>query len=410
MNPEDEIRFAEAFNELGDAAELMVEPPAVAAIRGKVRRRRATRVAVAAVAALALVAPASWMLQQAATAEERDTPQVADDGTNAVVEAEQPTEVEEPAPSEDPTPDGEEGSVQSDSPPTFEDLVGTTLDWQSAIPVDASLGMAPQDCMAEGAVLEDGRTGDYMEDTYRIGLLEVVHTPMTEGGRDLPVLHLGCRFGEAAAYWVVVLDQAEGDGSWYPAALIRASQMNADSPYDIAPGTDHGVLVGVAERYVCCDMDPDELEYWVESISLDSDFRPVISVVDEGVLPDLAVTVEATKTDEEGVWTVRATIRNNGEATSGNYDLSACADPAEIKDVEFAFGDCLDGKTLIEDIGPLEPGEEHTTSWEVTVAPSSAWVDGAFLWFAIAPNTFTADGIARDQTFADNEAFVEFTE
>jgi hypothetical protein len=37
-------------------------------------------------------------------------------------------------------------------------------------------------------------------------------------------------------------------------------------------------------------------------------------------------------------------------------------------------------------------------------------MDGAYLWLDISPNTATADGIARDQTLADNKATYEFTE
>lgn len=412
MNPEDEIRFAEAFTEFGEAAELMVEPPDARVIRGKVRRRRVTRVAVAGVAALALLAPASWMLQQAATAEERDTPEVADD-TNTTVVEEEPTKAEEPTPSEDATPDGEEEDSLFDEPPTFDDLIGTTLDLPSFMPGNE---MVDQACPVDGAVLEDGTTGGYMDGGGRIGLLEVVHARMMEDSdREFAVLFLGCRFGEAAAFQVVVLEQSEGDGSWYVGAQLIASKSNADSPYDIVaapPGVGYGVLIGFAESYACCGTDPDDLDYWVEMVSLDRDFEPVRATFDESAHPDLAITVEATETDEAGVWTVRATIRNNSSGSySGLYDLSACADPAEIKEVEFPFGDCSeDGMTVIEDIGSLDPGEEHTTSWQVTVAPSSEWTDGAYLWFAIAPNTLSADWIARDETFADNEAFVEFTE
>lgn len=407
MNPEDEIRFAEAFTEFGEAAELMVEPPDAAVIRGKVRRRRVARVAVAGVAALALIAPASWMLQQAATAEERDTPEVADDTNTTVVEEEQPTEAEEAAPSEDAETETEVESYDDDDLPTVEDLVGTTIDGLSSFMPGND--MVDQACPVDGAVLEDGTTGGYMDGGGRIGLLEVVHVQMSpDGGRELPVLLLGCRFGEAAAYQVVLLDQSEGDGHWYFWEQLAASKMNADSPYDIAPGPDYGVLIGIAERYACCGTDPDSLEYRVELASLDVS-EPVLERVEEGPLPDLAVTVEATETDEAGVWTVEAAVRNDGDEASGDYHLIVCADPNEIA-ADFEVVDCGIDAPAIEDMNGLAPGEEYTASWEVTVAPSSEWIDGAYLWLEIAPNTFNAEGIARDRTLADNTATVEFTE
>lgn len=405
--PEEETRFAEAFSELGEAAELMVEPPAVAAIHGKVRRRRTVRVTVAAVAALALVAPASWMLQQVANADEQDKPVVADDSTSAIAEETTTPAAAPTTPAETEEADTEDGEQEQPVLPTFDELVGTEIDLPSFMPGN---DMVDQACPVDGAVLEDGTTGEYMQGEGRIGLLEVVNAPMTgAGGRELPVLFLGCRFGEAAAYQAVVLDQSEGTGDWYAAAQLIASKPDADSPYDLALAPDYGVLVGVAENYACCDMDPDALDYWVERITLDDDFEAVRTEVAEGPLPDLAITVEATETDEPGVWTVTATIRNDGEAASDDYHLSACADPNEIS-AEFEVVECGVDAPVIEDMNGLAPGEEHTTSWEVHVVPSSEWMDGAYLWLDISPNTVTADGIARDQTLADNKATYEFTE
>jgi len=404
--PEEETRFAEAFSELGEAAELMVEPPAVAAIHGKVRRRRAVRVTVAAVAALALAAPASWMLQQVANADEQDRPVVADDATSATAEEATTPAAAPTTPAETEESDTEDGEQEQPVLPTFDELVGTELDLPSFMPGN---DMVDQACPVDGAVLEDGTTGEYMNGGGRIGLLEAVNAPMTEaGGRELPVLFLGCRFGEAAAYQAVVLDQAEGTGDWYAAAQLITSKPDADSPYDLAPAPDFGVLVGVAEAYACCDMDPDDLDYWVERITLDGDFAPVRTEVAEGALPDLAVTVEATATGDAGVWTVTATIRNDGEAASADYHLTACADPNEVS-AEFVIVECGDARPT-EDMNGLEPGEEYTTSWEIHVAPSSEWIDGAYLWVEIAPNTAVAGGIARDATLADNAASVEFTE
>jgi hypothetical protein len=409
MNPEEETRFAEAFTEFGKAAELMIEPSEASAIHGRVRRRRATRVAVAGIAALALAVPTGWALQQAATAEERDVP-IADEPSEWPSEYAVTHEIEEPSPSEEASPQGDEESLETGPLPTFDDLVGTTLDLPSFMP---GHDLVDQACPVGGATLEDGTTGGYMQGGGRIGLLEVLHVPMTEaGGRELPVLFLGCRFAEAAAYQAVVLDQSEGTGEWYVGAQLITSESNADSPYDIAatpPGVGYGVLIGVAERYACCGTDPDELDHWVEQVTLDDQFAPVRHRFEDGGIPDLSLQVSATE-EEAGVWTVSALIVNEGGAASGDYFLSACADPGEIQ-AEFTVQDCDEaGMKPVATIGSLEPGEEHSLSWEVTVAPAGEWTDGAYIWFEIAPDTFTAEGIARDLVVADNDAFFEFTE
>lgn len=305
--PEDEIRFAEAFNELGEAAEVMVEPPAVADIRGRVRRRRTTRVVLAAVAALALVAPASWMLQQDATAEEQEQPVIADDGTAETADSES-GKPQEPTPSAEHTLEAD--SEATEPPPllSFDDLLGATFDLPSFMPDEPMVDSA---CVTGGAVLQDGTEPNAGDETGRINLLEVVHAPLTEGGHDQTIAFLGCRFAEASAFQAVVIEP-DGD-DWVANTQLIVSKSNADSPYDIAAADGYGVLVGVAEHFACCDMIPDELEYWIEKVTLDDAGEPVSEHLGEGALPDLSVQVFATEdTAVEGRWTVSVLIVNVG--------------------------------------------------------------------------------------------------
>jgi hypothetical protein len=408
--PEEETRFAEAFNELGEAAELMVEPPAVAAIRGKVRRRRAVRVTVAAVAALALVAPASWMLQQAATAEEREQPVVADDTTSETAAADPTSPDAAPTTPAETGETGTEGEEQQPVLPTFEDLVGTVMDLPSFMPGN---DMVDQACPVDGAELEDGGKREFMRATGRVALLEVVHAPMSAGGEERAIAFLGCRFAEAAAFQAVVVAEGE-EGGWVAEEQLIHSKANADSPYDLMADADYGVLVGVAEQYACCDMDPDELDYWVERIRIDDDGEVVSEQLEDADLgdrsriTDLSIAVEVTETEAEGVWTVTATVRNEGDRTSAPFYLISCAMTDTIEWPQ-PIEDCWSDTEGFERFGALEPGAKWQQTWEVTVTPSSEARDGMYFSMSIEPDRL-AEGIARDPESDNNRVHYEFTE
>lgn len=406
MSNEEDNRFETAFGELGRAAELMVEPVDATAIHGQLRRRRATRGALAAGACALLVAgPAGWWLQVSDGAELDPLP-AGEQTTEIAVEQQTPTEPAPETTAEEQSRDvgGEEEAAP---PPAFDDLVGGEMDLPSFNPGDDLMDQA---CPVDNAELVDGSTGRPFA-TGQVNLLEVVTTPLREGGPERAVMFLGCRFAEASAFQAVALTQRD-DGGWTAGEQLITSKSNADSPYDIAPAADYGLLVGVAERFVCCDMDPDELDYWVERIRIDAETGAIDQQrleeddVDSGVFTNLTVMVEWEPTDEADVYEVKLTVENEGPEESGYYMISACAYLDEIE-FDVAVHDCDEGRLWVEKVDPLSVGETHTTTWIATVAADADRSEGIHTWFAIEPVTFEASGIVRDGTFADNKATMQ---
>jgi hypothetical protein len=380
----------------------MANPAEASVLRTRVRRRRAARAGVAGIAALAVMSTSGWLIQQA-LGQENDAPPAEE--TTA---AEEPTSKTPTTPDESTTSTAAEETPVSEPLPEFGELVGATMDLSSFIPGSD----VDQVCPTDGVELQDGTTGEYMRDTGTVALLEVVHTPLSEGGEDRAVAFLGCRFGEAAAYQAVTLAEGE-NGDWIVDQQLIHSQMNADRPYDIMADPEYGVLVAVAEIYACCDTDPDELDYWIERIRLDdagdvdSERLEESDVAGLTNITDLSLTLTVTTTGEEGVWTVSASVRNEGDRTSAPFDLTSCATidtiewPSEIEH-------CNSDTEWVETFDALEPDAEWEEDWEVTVAPSAEWQNQVFIRMSIEPNLL-ADGIARDQDGDDNSVYYEFT-
>ncbi|MCC3763826.1 hypothetical protein K3N28_12195 [Glycomyces sp. TRM65418] len=396
--PNDE-QFEAAFGELAEAAAVMANPAEASVLRARVRRRRTARAGVAGVAAVAVLSASGWLMQHA-LGQDTDPPP-ADDETTAAVEP-TPT-AEDPTSPAETTTTAEEEHVEAPVLPEFDDLAGTAMDLFSFMPGASIDGI----CRTDGAELVDGRTGDPMRSTGQVVLLEVVHAPMTDGGQEQAVAFLGCRFAEAAAFQAVLLAE-DGNGGWEAAAQLIHSKANADRPYDIAAHPDYGVLIGVAERYMCCAGDPDAIDYWVERAVLDDVGNPVLdrlaeSEVPSGFFADLAVTVDAIETADAGVWTLTVTVRNNGSDASGRYRLSGCLDAGIEADADFV--ECFEGGTALGDIDGLDVGETYTATWTVTVAATG---DSAYARFTVEADTRSEPGIVRDVVLADNEAFFDF--
>lgn len=356
MNPEEETRFAEAFAELGEAAELMVEPPAAAAIRGKVRRRRATRVTVAVVAALAIAAPATWMLQQAATAEER--PQVADDRTTEAVVSPEPS-TEAPSTPEETATAAETESVEAPPPPTYGDLLGASI----AIPAfgDLTQEVCPNEPATLAAAGGDGK----------VFLLKVVHARLTADGPEQAVALVGCRPGEAMLRQVLVIE-ADGDG--YAVAEQLYEYGDHGSVYDIAPAADYGVLLGFIEQEPCCSALPEDFDQWIERYR-DGGFETLSGDVPGTHVTDLQPMIEVADAGRD-TWEVTVTVTNAGGVEAAPFELRFCSNDG-IRLADGTTATCMDGPVAVETTEGLAAGDTFTTVWTVTTDPKEEWSEDA---------------------------------
>ncbi|MFG3341945.1 hypothetical protein [Glycomyces sp. NPDC048151] len=354
--PEEETRFAQAFDEFGEAAELMVEPPSTGVIRQRVRRRRVTRVAVAGFAAIALAAPTSWMLQQVATAEEQEAPPADDRTTETVVEA---------TPTEAPTTPAEAATTETDTEsaappvlPTFDDLVGTTLELPSF--GDSTEEICPA---APATLTAAGGDGP-------VYLLKVVHASLTADGPEQAVALVGCSPGEAMIRQVLVIE-ADGDGYKVAEQLYRYDYGVNGSVYDIAPAADYGLFLGVIEQEPCCSNLPEHFDQWIERYR-DGGFEKLSGAVPGTYVTDLRPSIEVTDTGT-GTWEVRVTVENAGNGESAPFELWFCSNEA-MRLEDGTTGACPDG-IAVESAEGLAAGDVYETVWTVTTDPKAEWSD-----------------------------------
>lgn len=359
MNPEDEIRFAEAFNELGDAAELMVEPPTAAAIHRKVRRRRTTRVTVAAVATMALLAPATWMLQQAATAEEQSP--AADDTMVETATGAAPVKPQDPTPSTETTPEAETQTIEPAPPPSYADLVGQSLELPDF--GDGTDGPCPTEPARLTAADGDGP----------IHLIKVVHARLTADGPMQAVALVGCRPGEAMIRQVLVIE-ADGDGYAVAEQLYRYEYGENGSVYDIAPDADYGVLLGLLSSEPCCSTQIEDVDRWIERYR-DGGFEELTGEVPGTHITDLAVSAEVTGSGA-GTREVTVTVANLGENDAAQFTLNFCSTEA-IRLAGEDSTDCSDGTAQVATVDGLGAGDSYETTWTIEVDPREEWPENS---------------------------------
>ncbi|MFC3491813.1 hypothetical protein [Glycomyces rhizosphaerae] len=314
----------------------------------RARRRRIGRTAAAGVAALALIAPATWLLANAAGADEHEGPQAGQESAT-----------------------DEEGVLSElkenylDELGPKADLVGTTLDLPSFVPGNADVDAV---CGVDDAELGDGRYEEPVED----GAVFFVQSSivLTEGGYDFYYAGLfGCRYGEETLYQAVVLDEVEDD-TWAAGTQLVHSVPGGESPQHLPNRSEDGLVVGFAERY---DPAADDLRYWAERITLDADGEPVREVLGElGPESYSAVSVEvaATETEEDGVWAVTVEAHNTGPRTLTDYVLTAATDP----EVEILSGgpvnlrtDPLGTWSPVAEVDEIPVGGVFSYEWTVAV-------------------------------------------
>ncbi|MEU5157572.1 hypothetical protein [Glycomyces sp. NPDC021274] len=238
----------------------------------KAKRRRVGRVAVAGVAALALAAPATWLLANTAGAGEPQQP-LAQPGAPESTAAE--TSPEETPPAFEFVPD--------DDPVDANDIIGATVDMPSFVPgdqdVEAACGSGDT-VVADGTYHGAGVSGDAEEgEAFLLLVTTAVVTPedradVADGlahAADLSlVAYFGCDAGDEFVFQVVVLEES-GDGTWGAQQLVH-SQPGGTVIKGAMAGDGLQLLVGFAERW-----DPtatsaeSETEHWIESVQLEED-------------------------------------------------------------------------------------------------------------------------------------------
>jgi hypothetical protein len=391
--PEEEIRFAEAFNELGESAELMVDPPTAAAIRGKVRRRRTTQVTLAAVAALALIAPASWMLQQAAGAEDRDEPVIAEEQTTQSAEGDESVKPLEPTPSSEPTSGTETGTAETEPPPSFDDLLGQEID----LPSFGDLTESP--CPTAAAQLAA------TEEEGAVILFKVVHARLTADGPLQAVALVGCRPGEAMVRQVVAI-AADGDGYEVTEQIHLYNYGETPSVYDIAPDADYGVLLGLLSVEPCCSTLIEDVDHWIERYR-DGESEELTGDVPGTFITDLAVSIEVTDSGD-GIQEVKVTVTNMGEEDAAQFTLSFCSDAT----IRLEGQDSTDCALDIETLDGLRPGDSYETTWTVEVDPKEEWpADGEYpqiFWVTVGMRSHLIDALVLETAEANNSALHQY--
>jgi len=353
-NPE-ETNFEEAFTELGESAELIVEPVGAAVIRGRVRRRRTTRVVVAAVAALALIAPATWMIQQAATADE--TPQIADDTT---VET---TPDEAPETSRDPAPSTETETSEPAPPPGYADLLGQTI----TLPPFGDDNRNDPYCPFESVELTEsgGEPG-------QIYLIKVVHARLTAGGPLEAVALIGCSPSDAMVRNALVIG-ADGDGGFEVTDELFVVDDDHGSLYDIAPDAEYGVLFQFLSEEPCCATKIEDVDRWIERYR-DGGSEEMTGEVPGTYVTDLEISVEVD-TSQEGTWVAAVTVTNLGATDASQFAVNFCSSESVRLEGEQEMS-CEDNSVTIETVDGLAPGETYETTLTMQVGPEAEWSAG----------------------------------
>lgn len=240
----------------------------------KAKRRRIGRTAAAGTAALALIAPATWLLANVAGADEQVPPQQA--GANGAAETtEDETTPEEPDPSIE--------FLADEDPVDATDLMGATVDMPSFVPGDGDVEAV---CGSGDTVVVDGmyhgagESGDPEEGEAFI-LLTTTAVVTEEDRIDIAdgvasyadlsfVGYFGCDAGDEFVFQAVVLEET-GDGTWEAEQLVH-SQPGGEVIKGVITGDGGELLVGFAERWdPGAGPDDTDTEHWIEHIQLNEE-------------------------------------------------------------------------------------------------------------------------------------------
>ncbi|SDE42834.1 hypothetical protein [Glycomyces harbinensis] len=296
---------ASIFTAYTDDTTAEVKDGSTVSLRRKAKRRRVGRTATAGAAALALIAPAAWLLANTAGADDREQPQTAH---------ERPIDDDSVPPDED-----QYWDAYGPGP----DLVGATIVLPSFAPGNADVDAV---CASDGAELSDGTVQEPVDDGA-VFLVQTGEALMSDGSEEYYQVGLfGCRYGEQTLYQAVTLDEVEDD-TWAAGTQLVHSELDGESPQHLGFAVGDGVVVGFAERY---DPAADDLRYWAERITLNAGGEPVREVIGDlgpEAYSELSVGVTAAATEETGVWTVTVEIHNTGPRTVTDYVLTAATDP-----------------------------------------------------------------------------------
>ena len=346
--------MASIFSDYTDDTTAEVAGDAPDPLWRKAKRRRIGRVAVAGAAALALIAPATWLLANAGDGDEQEQQQAAED--HAI------------SPEEDRALDLFGPGV---------DIVGTVMTLPSFVPGNADVDEV---CAADGTVIGDGRYEEPVENGAVFFVQDTASNLSQDGTDDFHEVGLfGCRYGEETLYQAVTLAETEDD-TWVAGEQLVHSEPGGESPQYLIATERDGLVVGFAERY---DPTADDLRYWAENIALDTGGAPVrtaLAELDTDGFSELTVEVTSEATEEPGIWTVSLEIRNTGPRTVLDHVVYASADggvqavtgaPVSNRDQDQVW-------LTVAEIDGLAPGQVYTQEWTVSVdEPVQPWyLDG----------------------------------
>ncbi|RRR99103.1 hypothetical protein [Glycomyces terrestris] len=390
MSTPDENLFEEAFAEFAHTAELMVDPVDSAVIHGRVRRRRATKGALAAaLAALIVAVPAAWWLQES-NGDEVD-PSPAEETTDETTSRET-TPAEDGGAGSNSVPEGQETGLDQPVLPTFGDLVGAEIELPEFFPGEGSLNDI---CPTGPATISDAAGAGYGDGSVR--LLKLVQTTLEEGGPVEAVALFGCAPGDGMLTQAVSV-AGDGDGGWEVTEEIALGTLDSFPLIDIAPAAVTGVLLLVPEPHGTDHQGP--LDYEIFRYRTGAELEDVTDSAYKWGIADLAVEVE--KTDNgDGTWTAAVTITNTGDHESQGFALTACADAAlTVEEVDGLPG-CTEDYRVVEEYAALEAGESVTEEWTVDPAPFDEWsgdaqAGGAYLEVRVRTPMYGVDGFAFD--------------
>ncbi|WP_205324323.1 hypothetical protein [Glycomyces sp. YM15] len=244
-------------------------------LRRKARRRRIGRTAAAGTAALALIAPATWLLADVAGAGERSPQPYAGATGDATVSEEPDASPEEPEPSIE--------FLFEEDPVDAGDLMGATVDMPSFVPgngeVEAVCGSGDT-VVVDGMYHGAGESGEVEEgEAFVLVTTQAVVTAEdridiadgTAAYADLSLVgYFGCDYGREFVFQVVVLE-ATGDGTWKAEQLVH-SQPGGEVIKGAITGDDGELLVGFAERWdPGAGPEDTDTEHWIEHVRLDDE-------------------------------------------------------------------------------------------------------------------------------------------
>ncbi|MEU5875833.1 hypothetical protein AB0A73_30255 [Glycomyces sp. NPDC047369] len=314
----------------------------------KARRRRIGRTAAAGAAALALLAPAGWLLANTAGTDDRGTA---------------PAEEQTTAP-EHLLPDQDPDAIWADEVvPETGEIVGATMTLPSFG------GDADAACPVEDAVIADGTFAPPGDDGAVYLKQLRIATLTGEPGAAQAVALFGCGFDGDAAFQVVVLaETAPGSGAWEAERQLARSAPGASPQY--LGGGETDLVIGFAERY---DATAGDLDYWFDRYWIDAagEVRSErVSSAAPQALSHLVIDVAAAETGD-GDRTLTATVRNDGPRDVADYTLTVCGLPfADTVDTDLGVAECggEDDFTAVP-VGGLAVGETFTYEWTAAVDP-----------------------------------------